>query len=260
MGIENKFKGEGGYIFVSHSHNDITDVREVRNYLENEGFEPILFFLKSMDTNDDSKTNILKRLIYDEIDARQFFLYLDSENARNSKWVSEELAYVRKNHPDRLFSVDLKKAKDEILFLIDALVKQMRIFISCNYKDDALAKELKNILLPYDFRVFLNCEDMLAGSNWASVTADEIKIASEKGLVLAIVTKNYLNSKWALYELNVALEYDGRIVPIIVGDVKLEGALKHYLATRQHLTLPENYTRGQLNELASKIRRIARGK
>ncbi len=53
------------YIFVSHSHKDIDKVRLVRNYLEEKGAEPILFFLKSV-TDDNEVADLIKR----EIDAR----------------------------------------------------------------------------------------------------------------------------------------------------------------------------------------------
>ena len=46
--IDMEDKDEKVYIFVSHSHKDINKVRLVRNYLEDRGAEPILFFLKSV--------------------------------------------------------------------------------------------------------------------------------------------------------------------------------------------------------------------
>ena len=62
-------KDEKVYIFVSHSHKDINKVRLVRNYLEDRGAEPILFFLKSV-TDDNEVEDLIKR----EIDARLWFL------------------------------------------------------------------------------------------------------------------------------------------------------------------------------------------
>lgn len=35
---------EGGWVFISHSHQDIDKVRYIRNRLEQRGFEPLLFF------------------------------------------------------------------------------------------------------------------------------------------------------------------------------------------------------------------------
>lgn len=42
---ELKERGKGGCIFVLHSHDDIKKVRKVRNLLEEEGFEPLCFYL-----------------------------------------------------------------------------------------------------------------------------------------------------------------------------------------------------------------------
>ena len=39
---------EGSWIFLSHSHNDFEKVREVRNILEVQGHNPLMFFLKCL--------------------------------------------------------------------------------------------------------------------------------------------------------------------------------------------------------------------
>lgn len=41
--FEKLTKEKGAYIFLSHSHNDIKKVREIRNRLEVNGFEPLCF-------------------------------------------------------------------------------------------------------------------------------------------------------------------------------------------------------------------------
>ena len=74
------------FIFISHSHRDLEKVRKIRNFLENNCSEPILFFLKSRDDEDE-----ITSLIKDEIDARIWFIYCDSQNARESRWVKKEL-------------------------------------------------------------------------------------------------------------------------------------------------------------------------
>ena len=64
MNIEKTFKGEGGYVFVSHSHVDVQDVRKIRNFLEQEGMEPILFYLRCMDGGTEEQIAMLKKLIF----------------------------------------------------------------------------------------------------------------------------------------------------------------------------------------------------
>lgn len=56
---------DGGWIFISHSHLDIDIVRRIRNKLEDRGFEPLMFFLKCL--NDD---NEIESLIKREINER----------------------------------------------------------------------------------------------------------------------------------------------------------------------------------------------
>ena len=83
---EKQFGGnrEGGYVFISHSHLDIDKVRILRNRMEEEGFEPLCFYLKCL-TEEDEITGLIQR----EIDAREWFVYVDSKNARNSDWVAK---------------------------------------------------------------------------------------------------------------------------------------------------------------------------
>ncbi len=56
---------EGSWIFLSHSHNDFEKVREVRNILEVQGHNPLMFFLKCLN-NDDEIDDLITR----EIEAR----------------------------------------------------------------------------------------------------------------------------------------------------------------------------------------------
>ena len=72
--FENWGKGEGGYMFISHSHLDIEKVRKIRNALEEAGFDPLCFYLKCL-TDEDEVEGLIKR----EIDAREWFVYIDSK-------------------------------------------------------------------------------------------------------------------------------------------------------------------------------------
>jgi hypothetical protein len=97
-------KEHGGWIFVSHSTKDIDAVYRVRDVLETRGHHPLLFFLRCL-TEDDEIDGLITR----EIEARNFFLYCDSANARASTWVQRELAFIR-SLPDRVVhEVDLEE-------------------------------------------------------------------------------------------------------------------------------------------------------
>jgi hypothetical protein len=82
---------DGAWVFVSHSHKDLKKVREIRNRLEQEGHKPLLFYLKCLEEADAR----LPQLIKDEIEARTWFVLCDSESARASNWVAEEMRIVR---------------------------------------------------------------------------------------------------------------------------------------------------------------------
>jgi hypothetical protein len=81
----------GAWVFVSHSHKDLTKVRQIRDALEAEGFKPLLFYLKCLE--DDSA--LLPDLLRREIEARNFFLLCDSAHSRSSDWVQQEKEIVR---------------------------------------------------------------------------------------------------------------------------------------------------------------------
>lgn len=87
-------KGDGAWIFVSHSNRDIEKVREIRNELERRGYNPVLFFLKCMETPE-TDDRLLWQLIEREIKAREWFILCDSPNARNSAAVLREMELVK---------------------------------------------------------------------------------------------------------------------------------------------------------------------
>ena len=77
------------WIFLSHSSADFDKVRLIRNYLEEKSFRPLMFYLKCLDS-DEETYNLITR----EIDVRTRFILCDSENARASEWVKREMDYI----------------------------------------------------------------------------------------------------------------------------------------------------------------------
>lgn len=84
---------KGIWVFLSHSNKDYEKVRQVGNILEQQGYRPLMFFLNCL--NDD---NEIDGLIKREIDSREKFILCDSMNAQNSKWVQEEVNYIKKKN------------------------------------------------------------------------------------------------------------------------------------------------------------------
>jgi hypothetical protein len=93
-----------------------------------------------------------------------------------------------------------------------------QIFISYSHKDRGFVRRLNDdleVLLP-QAKVFY---DMLipAGESWAATLISQIQKAH---IVLAVLSPDYLESSWAMQELNVAVERQlleqSRIIPLLV--------------------------------------------
>ena len=233
--IESLYEGEGGYVFLSHSHNDIREVREVRNLLEECGFEPILFYLRSLDDLNGKNEQLLKKLIYDEIDAREFFIYLDSENARSSKWVKDEFAHVQNTAPDKVREVNLETDKEAILRQVRRIITRMRIYLSYSRADKALALKIKAGLLAHDYRVYTD-EDLRPGADLLNTTLAAI---AESGTVLLLLTKSSARSPFVQKELETAYSQRKNIITVYVGDVEPDASLSFIFSQFQILRLPE---------------------
>lgn len=207
--MDSKFWGfeEGGYAFLSHSHKDIEKVRQIRNYMETEGFEPLCFYLKCLE-KDDEIFELIKR----EIDAREYFIYLNSENARNAEWVQRELEHAKatKRH---IFEIDLQdnlSVKD----LTDQILKRMRVFVSYSHRDLGLAKSIVDFLVSKDLQVYYDNMILQPGCSWA----ESINQAVTHGCFIPIITKYSLESESFLWELEHACMTGRSIVPVMVGE------------------------------------------
>ncbi len=109
------------YVFLSHSQNDIEKVRQIRDELETGSFEPILFNLKCL-TDADELSALVKR----EIEARRWFIYLDSAAARKSERVQAEVSYARDVLRKHIFRIDLDSGMLMQKLVLDMIMKKMR--------------------------------------------------------------------------------------------------------------------------------------
>lgn len=212
--VDNLKKGEGGYIFVSHSHNDLDKVRTIRNVLEEYGYEPLCFYLRCL-TEDDEVEGLIKR----EIDSRDIFLYVESENARNSKWVTKERNYISGRKDKTIYTINIDEG-DDINENIKELLKRTRVFISYSHKDRYLFERIKNKLIAKDLKVFDDTE-LSVGSDWEVSIQNNIEFACKYGCFVTLITSNILNSMFARNELLSALKLcknEDSIIPIFVDD------------------------------------------
>ena len=248
MGFFDKLtKGKGGYIFLSHSHADIEKVRQIRNGLEGAGFEPLCFYLKCL--SDDSE---IEDLIKREIDAREWFVFVDSDNSRRSKWVTMEREYILSTDKKKIITVDLTDM-ESISDALDKITKNLRIFISYGRHDDALARSIKNKLEEKDYLVFFAPDSIPMGSDYASTIQTAVVEASQEGGVLALLSQRAFDSRWMMSEIALAVAQGGNVIPVLVGDVELNEEYAFLLQQYPCFRIAETPTENELEALVDQI-------
>lgn len=190
------------WVFLSHSHEDYEKVRKVRDMLEDQHMRPLMFFLKCLNDHDE-----IDSLIKREIDCRTRFILCDSENARKSDWVKEEVKYIKDQ--DRIYetiNVDwpIEKMKNKL----SEFKRKATLFISYSRIDQTLAQSIYNRLSKYDFQVFCDIESITTGDFGKQITS-AINRASEGGYTIALLNESVLNrDSWTRHEIVYALRND----------------------------------------------------
>ena len=240
--------GEGGYVFLAHSHDDIDRVRKIRNYLEEQGFEPLCFYLKCLEQDAE-----VFELVTREIDAREWFVYLDSPNARKSEWVAKELEYASR-HKD-VIRFDLEREPSE-LKIANQIMDSMRVFISCSQEDAALAKTIAEYLKSKDLKVFFAPESILAGADFRKSIFDGLREASKHGCVIVLLTESAIKSNWVKSEVVFAYEEGATLLPIFFSgtDSRLNPDLFCVLADKQYLYLNSEIRQADLDRLYAVVK------
>jgi hypothetical protein len=209
---------EGAWIFVSHSHQDLDEVRRVRDALEAMGHNPLLFFLKCLD--DDSE---LDDLIRREINAREIFLLCDSPNARTSDWVKDERTVIERLSGRLERVVDLKADWAQQLSDIKEWSRLSTVFISYARVDRRIAEDIAVALHRHDYKV-AEFDDLNPGQSWVSGIKDLIDRSIAHGIFLVLLSPEALHNKLVLEETVYALGrcadegLEGKVIPVVVGD------------------------------------------
>jgi hypothetical protein len=183
------------WIFVSHSTKDIEGVRRLRNELEERGAEPLLFFLKALDEQEELRT-LLRR----EIDARHYFLLCDSVAARESPWVQEEREYVRSLSGKHVTSLTLDADWQEQLVSIDAMLKSATAFLSYSHSDRDRVQPFADLLADHDLAVWTELQ-LQSGQNWQTAIEGVLRKAAEDGYLIAFLSRASLSSLWVAHEI-----------------------------------------------------------
>ena len=237
--MNSKHETQGAWIFVSHSHRDLEKVREIRNYLEQRGHNPLLFFLKCL--NDDDAR--LPELIRDEIKERDWFVLCDSPNAKASKYVPAEVALVQSaKSPETIETIDLTQDLKPQLYKLDRLLKRATVFLSHSYvqRDHECAERIRAALLEHDYRVWSDSA-LKPGQDFAATIHAAIDDAAALGFVLLLLSPASLASPSCKQETEYALQLAAKsqrsnVIPVVVAPF-MRGALPLQLTNIQWFDL-----------------------
>ncbi len=238
-------KKNGGWVFISHSHLDINLVRKIRNEFENRGFEPLLFYLKCLN-DEDEIVDLIKR----EIDAREWFIYVESANSKTSKWVRSEREYIAGLNGKKIFTINLDQ---DIYSQIERIARQLQIFVSYSNCDKDIAYNICRRLIEEEFLVLQADDIQIDGTPWENQITSMINSACYNGFVAVILTPKSVKSEYVYQELEHAVKMNGKIVPIYVDDVVLDERMNNLIGDLQGVHINQHPTNEELEQLVKSI-------
>ncbi len=195
---------KGGYVFLSHSHQDIQKVRQIRNAMEEAGFEPLCFYLKCL-SDDDEIEGLIKR----EIDAREWFVYLDSPNARSSAWVTKERKYIESLSDKQIVTINLE-SDTPLQEVSEKLIRGLRICIVSHPADEALAEEFCRLFTEKEMQVSVR----IAGSPEKPI--DE----NEAGCIVPLLSRNGIRTETLDTLFSRTDTSRTMIIPVLTGEYR----------------------------------------
>lgn len=189
--------------FLSHSHEDYEKVRKVRDMLEDQHMRPLMFFLKCLNDHDE-----IDSLIKREIDCRTRFILCDSEKARKSDWVKEEVEYIKSQ--DRICeTIDLDMPIEEIKKVLSEFKRRATLFISYNRENQNLAKSVYERLSKYDFQVFVDMDLLRLGDDYLKTVISSLDKAAANGHIIALMNERVLMpGSGSRHEIKRTINYD----------------------------------------------------
>lgn len=210
--------------------------------MERKGFDPLLFYLKCLEEECE-----IHDLIEREIKERDWFIFIDSENARNSRWVQQERDIVEALPDKKVFVLDLSKNIEQ---QIDFITRQMTVFVSYTMKDQKIGQAIENALLERDYLVF--DYNSIAEGQWHSNIFDAIKLVCKNGFFVSVISENSVKSDSMMSELQYAITTGGKTVPIYVGDVSLPSFQMCY-AHLQGVRVNDKFTSNDIDKIVEEL-------
>ena len=157
-----------------------------------------MFYLKCLENP--LYRRILKWLLKREIDAREQFILCDSENARKSEWVQEEVRYI-KSKGRKYQTINIDADPETIRGEVTDFVSRDKVFISYSRSDSYLAHAINDALRLRGFSTFFDMNTLVSGDFAKSIT-DTIDDSDRRGYQICLLSRAYCQSKWCLAELD----------------------------------------------------------
>ena len=209
-------KNKGGWIFISHSSNDIQKVRIIRNEFEKYGQNPLAFHLKCLNDETDENKRELCDLIKREISVRDWFVYCESPSAKNSLYVKMERDYVNQCNKQFIWEIDLDQNIESIKEKIKNICTSIQVYVLYSQKDVKIVTPLMQELKKSDFQVWDN--KMMINDSFFDV--------KEKGFLLFICTQNTLINNSLFAELSERKKNGATIIALVFDVVIPENYIK----------------------------------
>lgn len=209
------------WVFISHSLDDYNQVRRVRDFLEDEGFRPIMFFLKAFEDHPDDE--MLKTLLRNEIDSRKRFILCKSRHTDPPKgWVKFEVDYIKGKDAEEFRKhiyqvVDLEQTDEQIKEQIKLFKRNATVYISYSRHDEKLYYFLKKHLeISLDMKVIDIQSSLVFCMDYPKVLKNAIEESLLNGVFIPIITNNSISSPYCYEELKYALSLDpNRVIPFV---------------------------------------------
>lgn len=240
-----------GWVFLSHSSIDYENVKIVRNYLEENGFSALMFYLKCLE--EDDKKEKIQELLKWEISARNIFVLCNSEAAKISTWVQWETDYVKKQPAKIYKEIDIDKLKYQKctqLSKLDDLMYKATLYFSYSHKDNTKVERVYQKLNSIGFRIFKDISGSTIMKNDQNIQSKLYGLLQEtigKGAVVIFLSENAKWSRLFWEEKRIALEQEAFIIPVRLDNVSMD----EFPAFRnlQYIDMRDGISDNQINYL-----------
>lgn len=218
-------KKASGWVFLSHASEDYELVKIVRNYLEENGFSALMFYLKCLEKKENK--SLIKPLISEEIKTRNIFVLCKSDYTKDSEWVKWEFKEVN-NHTDKIIKeIDVNKLKYNkatALSVLDELINLSTLYFiyhsDDSYKVDKIYKELNS----RGFKILKNNpKETSLKKDKKKFFESAIDESANQGTVLIFLSENDRKSKWFWEQKELLLNSTNKnfIIPVVLDNVSI---------------------------------------